>query len=81
MKDLIKGGVKLLESGERDPAAIQDKFDEITLAINGLVDDFYDNGSETDTVFRDSVGQTVIDIVAHFDIAADVEDLLEQREW
>ncbi|MCL2424068.1 MAG: DUF5713 family protein [Micrococcales bacterium] len=81
IRDLIKSGVAVLESGERDPEVIQETFDTITVAINDLEDEFYENGSEIETMARDSIGQTVIDIIAHFDLDLDVEDLLAQREW
>jgi hypothetical protein len=81
VKALLKEGVALLESGERDPGVIQGKFDEIMAGINSLQHDFWDNGSELETGARESIGQTVTAIIEHFGLPTDAETLMQDRDW
>lgn len=81
VKALIQNVIDYLETGERDLDKIQKKFDEMTLAINDLEEEFEDNGSELETVARDSIGTTVEYILKWFDIDIDVEDAIGEREW
>jgi hypothetical protein len=81
IKNLLKGGVKLLEDGERNLEVIQKKFDEIIIGINDLQEEFDENDSEIETVARESIGQTVIDIIKHFNLEIDVETLMKERDW
>ena len=81
IKYLSKDGVKLLEDGERNMEIIQKKFDEIMIGINDLQDEFYENDSEIETVARDSIGKTVIDMIEHFNLEVDVETLMQERDW
>jgi len=81
VKEQIQNVIDCLETGQRDPKLIQDKFDEMTLAINDLQGEFEDNDSELETAARDSIGETVEYILKWFDIAIDVEDAIGEREW
>lgn len=81
IKHLLVEGVKLLESGESDLNIIQEKFDEIVLKINDLQDEFFENDSDIETMARESIGQTVIDIIEHFGLDVDVETLIRKRDW
>jgi len=81
IKMLLKEGVELLESGEKNIAKIQEKFDEITIGINNLEEEFHENDSEIETVARDSIGITVINIIKHFNLNSDVETLIRVRDW
>lgn len=81
IRDLIRNVIDFLETGERDTEKIQNKFDEMTLAINDLEEEFEDNDSELETVARDSIGTTVEYILKWFDIDIDVEDAIGEREW
>jgi len=59
---------------------IQSKFDEFTETINGMHEEFHENGSEIETVARESICETVRHIVKHF--AHDIQAaLLRNREW
>ena len=51
--------IGLLEDGETDTEVIQEKLDEATGAINGLQEEFDENGSEIETVARDCIGEAV----------------------
>jgi hypothetical protein len=81
IKNLITGGVNLLEIGEKDMGKIQEKFDEIMRGINDLEEEFDENDSEIETVARDSIDQTVIDIIEHFNLNIDHETLMRERDW
>ena len=58
VKGLIVEVVNYLETGEQDMDQIQAKFDVMTIGINDLEEEFGQNGSEIETVARDSIGQT-----------------------
>ena len=81
IKGLIVEVVDYLETGERDMDQIQAKFDVMTIGINDLEEEFGENGSEIETVARDSIGQTVIDILKHYQIDIDVEEAIRERDW
>jgi hypothetical protein len=81
IKNLLREGVQLLENGERDMEKIQKKFDEITIGINNLEDEFYENDSEIETGARESIGQTLRDIIKHFNLSIDDETLMRERDW
>lgn len=78
---LIQNIICFLESGERDLEKIQARFDEMTLAINDLEEEFEDNDSELETVARDSIGTAVEYILRWFDIDIDVENAIRERDW
>lgn len=81
VKALIQNVIDLLETSERDLNKIQKKFDEMTLAINDLEEEFEDNDSELETVARDSIAVTVMYILKWFDIDIDVEDAIGAHDW
>lgn len=81
VKALVQDVIGFLETGERDLEKIQSKFDEMTLAINDLQEEFEDNGSEIETAARESIGETVAYILEWFDVDIDVEDAIGERDW
>lgn len=81
VKDCITPVIALLESGETDKEVIQAKLDEMTLAINDLQDEFYENNSEIETVARDSIGETFKYILDWFGIDIDEEEAIRERDW
>lgn len=81
VKALIQNVIDFLETGERDLNKIQKKFDEMTLAINDLEEEFDDNDSELETVARDSIAVSVMYILKWFDIDIDIEDAIGARDW
>lgn len=81
VKVLIEPVVAYLEDGDRDMAKIQDLFDVMTLGINDLEDEFDENDSEIETVARESIGQTVSDIIQCFGLNLDTEEAIREREW
>lgn len=81
VKALIAELVTFLEAGTHTKEEIQAKFDVMTIGINDLQEEFWDNDSEIETVARESIGQTVEDILTHFSIDIDVEDAIAERDW
>lgn len=81
VKERVEGVVAFLETGEKDLDKIQEKFDQMTLAINGLQEEFEENGSEIETGARESIGEAVEYILRWFGIEMDVEDAIGEREW
>lgn len=81
VKDLVQNVITFLEAGEKDLEKIQDKFDEMTLAINNLQEEFEDHESELETGARESIGEAVERILKWFEIDIDVEDAIRERDW
>lgn len=81
VKDAVAEAVRFLEAGNRDMAQLQERFDRMTIRINDLAEEFDENDSEIETVARESIGQTVSDILAHFQIDLDVEEAIRERDW
>lgn len=81
VKLLVEEVIAFLETGERDSEKVQSKFDEMTLAINDLQEEFEENDSELETVARESIGETVAYLLEWFDLDLDVEDAIGERDW
>ena len=81
VKLLIQDVISFLETGERDLEKIQNKFDEMTEAINELQEEFEENDSEIETSARESIGETIEYILKWFNIDIDTEDAIASREW
>lgn len=81
MEKLIRNVIEFLETGENDVEIVQKKLDEMTIGINDLEDEFYENESEIETVARDSIGVTVEYILKWFGIDIDIEEAIREREW
>ena len=83
--DKVKGELQkvidLLENGETDTEAVQEKLDEVVCAINDLQDEFDENDSEIETVARDCIGETVAYILERFGIPIDIEEAIRERDW
>jgi hypothetical protein len=81
IKDLLIDMVRFLKTDEHSIEIVKEKFDLMTMKINALEEEFYDNSSEIETVARDSIGQAVEGILKHFCIDIDVEEAIRKREW
>lgn len=81
IESLIVPIISLLEQGETDQNILQEKFDEMTLAINDLQDEFEENDSEIETGARESIGATITYILNWFGIDMDIEDAIRERDW
>ncbi len=81
VKELILELIVYLEMGEKDNLKIQEKLDEMTLAINDLEEEFDENDSEMETVARESIGASVAYVLQWFGIQIDIEDAIRERDW
>ena len=81
VKNELQKVIDLLENGETDTEAVQEKLDEVICAINDLQDEFDENDSEVETVARDCIGETVAYILERFGIPIDIEEAIRERDW
>jgi len=81
IKSILVATVDFLSTVECDIEKVQANFDTAMLKINELVDEFYEYGSEFDTVARESVCQTVRFILNHFNIDIDIEKATRERDF
>ncbi len=81
VRNQVQNVIGFLETGESDLDKIQEKFDEMTEAINELQEEFEENDSELETAARESIGQNVEYILKWFGIDIDVEEAMEKRDW
>ncbi len=81
VKAAIEKVVAFLEKGDASPEKIQKRLDEMTSTINELQNDFVDHDSEIETGARESIAETVEHILAHFNVAIDIEEALRERDW
>ena len=81
VKNELQKVIDLLENGEMDTEAVQEKLDEVVCAINDLQDEFDENDSEIETVARDCIGETVAYILERFGIPIDIEEAIRERDW
>lgn len=81
LKAIIKETVTFIEEGNHSTNEIQESFDKMTLRINDLQEEFEENGSEIETVARESIGETVEKIIQYFNIDIDIEEAIRNRDW
>jgi hypothetical protein len=81
IRNVIREAVKFIENSDRSNQEVQEILDKMTLKINGLQEEFDKNGSEIETVARDSIGITVENILNYFEIDIDPEEAIREREW
>ena len=81
VKNVIKEVVVFIEEGDHETVEIQEAFDKMTLSINALEDEFYENDSEIETGARESIGETVQRILEYFEIDIDTEEAIRERDW
>jgi predicted DNA-binding ArsR family transcriptional regulator len=81
LKDVIKVTVKFIEETNHTKEEIQKALDQMTLKTNELQEEFDQNGSEIESVARDSIALTVENILKYFDIDIDIEEAIREREW
>lgn len=73
--------VGFLEQGNQNIEEIQAELDLAIHSINDLAEEFDENDSEIETVARESIAQTVVDILAFFGIEIDIEEAIRERDW
>ena len=78
---LLLSLVSFLENGAHTYAQVQEKLDEVVLAINALQDEFEKNDSEIETAARESIAESVELILKHFAVEIDTEQAIRERDW
>ena len=74
VQDIISALVTDMENGvAKSPEELQARFDMAYEAINSLKQEFEANGSELETVARDSLYTTVEDIIEYFHLPIDAD--------
>ena len=81
VKAAIQQVVTYLEKGGFTTEKVQQQLDKMTSKINDLQDDFFDHDSEIETGARESIGDTVERLLAHFNVDIDGEEALRGRDW
>ena len=81
LKAAIEDLISFLETCEKEKKKIQIKFDEMTVMINDLEEEFEQNDSELETVAREAIAETIEYILNWFEIDIDIEDALRERDW
>ena len=81
LRDIIKELVAFLESGEHTTAQVQDELDRLTRKINELQVAFEEEGSEIETVARESIAGNIKDILSAYEIEIDIEAAIRDRDW
>ncbi len=65
----------------KDKAAIQNRLDEFTMFINNLQQEFWDQGSEIETVARECIISNLEYILQWFKVKIPIDVALQEREW
>lgn len=78
---LLKEVASLLATGEQDLTMIQAELDKAIIGINDLQEAFDVNGSEIETVARESIAETVALILSYYKIDIEVEEAVRERDW
>ncbi len=82
IKDILKEVVLFLENNPNiENNDIQEKLDIATDNINDLCDEFYANDSDIETMARESIAETVEEILKHFNVDIDIETAIRNRDW
>ena len=81
VKNDLKKVIDVLENGETDTEAVQEKLDAVGCALNDLQDQLDETDCEIETVARDCIGETVAYILERFGIPIDIEEAIRERDW
>lgn len=73
--------VVYLEQGDSNMETLKEKFPAMVEGVNNLQEEFDQNASEIETVARESIGQTTMDILKYFGVNLDHEEALSGRDW
>lgn len=80
VKNLLEQVEAVLKTGETDEQLIQQAFDQAVMGINDLAEAFDEQGSEIETVARESIAETVFQMIDEYNIQTDIEELLRERD-
>lgn len=81
IKAELQGLEQFLQAGPYETEEVQAKLDDVTIAINGIQEEFFEHNSDIETVGRDSIAVTVEQILQAHGIEIDLETALQERDW
>ena len=81
LKHILNVMVSHLVVGDLGKEEVQEKFDEMTISINNLQEEFYENDSEIETVARECIALDVQYILDYFNVHIDIKEALRERDW
>ncbi|QDQ03483.1 hypothetical protein FOH38_20290 [Lysinibacillus fusiformis] len=81
VKATIEVVAKYLENEAYTKETVQQKLDEMTDKLNELAEEFEENGSEIETVARESIADTVFLVLKAYKIDIDIEEAIRNRDW
>jgi biotin operon repressor len=81
LRDLIKELVTYLENEQHSNDEIQSELDRVVININNLQEEFEQNGSEIETVARESIATTIQEVLKYFDVDIEIEEAIRERDW
>ncbi|WP_107923766.1 DUF5713 family protein [Lysinibacillus parviboronicapiens] len=81
MKATIEVFAHYLEHGAYTEETVQQKLDEMTDKLNELAEEFEENGSQIETVARESIADTVFLVLKAYNIDIDIEEAIRNRDW
>lgn len=81
LKYTINEVVQFIEEGNYTTEEIQQKLDATVQKMNELESDFDENDSEIETVARESIAETIAEILAYFDVKIEIEEAIRERNW
>jgi hypothetical protein len=81
LRDILKELVSFLDSRQYTTQQVQDELDRLTQKINDLRIMFEEEGSELETVARESIASNIKDILSSFEIPIGIEEAIRRREW
>ncbi|WP_053957193.1 DUF5713 family protein [Inediibacterium massiliense] len=81
IKVLIQEVEQFIEKGNKSLEEIQEKLDDMTLGINALEEEFDENNSEIETCARETIADTVYNMLQYYKIGIDIETAIRERSW
>lgn len=81
VRSAIQKVAKYIEEGNHNINEIQAELDKMTIAINNMQEEFYENNSEIETGARESIANTVERMLKYFEIDIDTEEAIRKRDW
>ncbi len=81
IKYLLIDFIEYIENANRSIAQIQAKLDYLTIQINNLQEDFYENQSSLEPLAKECIQQNIQYILTHFKINIPLSIALRERNW
>lgn len=78
---LLQNFMLYLQSGPHTYGEIQEQLDLLVEQINNMQQAFYDNGSDIETIARESIADTIYNILQKAQIQIEIEQAIRMRDW